>query len=106
MDKEHDILHIYRERQDEFHLPLRDGGWNRLEKELVPQPVVVRRLNYRRWAVAAAILVCVLLSIPMFLPKEAAVLVSDSQPVKVVEQKNGPVMEKPSALPQHSNDPV
>ncbi|WP_455628433.1 outer membrane beta-barrel protein [Parabacteroides chinchillae] len=106
MDKERDILHIYRERQDEFHLPLRDGGWNRLEKELVPQPVVVRRLNYRRWAVAAAILVCVLLSIPMFLPKEAAVLVSDSQPVKVVEQKNDPVMEKPSALPQHSNDPV
>lgn len=99
MDKKNDILQTYRNRKHEFRLPLRDGAWEKLEKELAglpvaaPPVVAVRRMAYRWLAIAAAVLLCVALSIPLLLREDIPVVrVSDTQP-PVLLQKNATARE-------------
>ena len=65
-NSEDKIIQIYREKGEEFRIPLRDGGWERLEAALDAAPA--RRRLVLRWVaavVAAAALVSLLLLIDM-----------------------------------------
>lgn len=80
METENDLLQTYRRRENEFHLPLREDGWEKLEKELTPsQPVAPRRMP-SRWWVAAAVLLGIAISVPLFISKEAVPVISEHQP--------------------------
>lgn len=94
MKEENDILQMLREREDEFRLPLNPGGWEKLEAELVPEETVVPPLTLQPVArrthliwrmVAAAILLCLLVSVSRLIRKESKTVVVDKQPVSVVE---------------------
>ncbi|RHO71571.1 hypothetical protein DW083_10915 [Parabacteroides sp. AF48-14] len=77
MNDKNDILQMLRDREDEFHLPLRRDGWEKLEAELpallpdqessaVAMKPVRRRLLYRWMAVAAVALLCLMISVVVF----------------------------------------
>lgn len=108
MDTENDILQTYRRKENEFHLPLREGGWEKLEKELATRPVTLRRMPYRWWVAAAVMLLCVAISIPVFLPEETVVAMSEHQPIKTdkpgqtEENPIQPTRNVPVTLPQPS----
>lgn len=76
MKNENDILEMLSRREEEFHLPLRPDSWEKLEKELAPQ-LVARRIPYRWLAVAAVLLLCLLVSLPLFFKKETPANVSE-----------------------------
>lgn len=81
METENDLLQTYRRRENEFHLPLREDGWEKLEKELTPsQPVAPRRTPSRWWVAAAAVLLGIAISVPLFISKEAVPVISEHQP--------------------------
>lgn len=73
MNDKNDILQMLRDREEEFHLPLRKDGWEKLEAELpllLPeeeQPPVamepVHRKLYRWGTVAAVALICLMVSV-------------------------------------------
>lgn len=67
-NKKNDLIEAYRQRQDEFRLPLREGGWEKLAQELTPRPARHIRLLRRTGWVAAAVLLCLLLSVPLWIP--------------------------------------
>ena len=68
MNDKNDILQMLRNREDEFHLPLRKDGWKKLEAELPPLMAVeemtggrtkpARRKLYAWVAVAAIAVMC------------------------------------------------
>lgn len=89
MDKKNDLIETYRRREDEFRLPPREGTWEKLEEELAVRPVVrppvrsaVHRLSGRRlWTVAAAVVLCALLSLPFLLIDDEEGRLADKHPV-------------------------
>lgn len=70
MDKKNDILQTYRQRKDEFHLSLREDGWQKLEETLVESPVRERHFPFRLLTVAAIGLVCVTVGLTLLFMKE------------------------------------
>lgn len=82
MDNKNDILKMLRDREDEFRLLLREDGWERLETEMVTR-TVVRWLSWRWWAVAVVVLMCLMLSVPLFIPEETFVSDSEIRPEKI-----------------------
>lgn len=102
MEKKNDILHTLRARKDEFHLPLREGSWEKLAEELASQPVVIRRRTpWRWWTIAAAVLLGILVSIPIFIQKEAVKIVSDSRTVPALSSAAADTLAASPLIPPH-----
>lgn len=104
MDENNDIIRMLRDREDEFRLPLRSDGWEKLEADLTAgradrplaavQPAISHRA-YIGWAsVAAVALLCLLVSVPLLLEKE---------PVKVVSESRKPQISQPADQPEAGN---
>ncbi|RHJ83434.1 porin family protein [Parabacteroides sp. AM08-6] len=122
MKENNDILQMLRNREDEFHLPLRNDGWEKLEAALTSQqteqllPVVLlanRRKLIFRWTVAAAVLLCLLLSVPFFIPKESSEIVSENlQPEysvsteQVAEEPNQTVQDIQTVSTNHTEKSI
>ena len=98
MNENNDIIKMLRDREGEFHLPLREDGWKKLEAGLAagqvvpplqaaPSSVVVRHWPKLWWSVAAVGFLCLLVSVPLFMHKAPEKTLSDksekavSQPV-------------------------
>lgn len=91
MDDKNDILKMLQDREDEFHLPLRENGWEKLEADLASRPVI-RRMSWRWMAAAAVALLCLALSVPFFIPEKMPIVVSNTKPIEVVSK---PVQAEP-----------
>ena len=101
MNDKNDILQMLRDREDEFHLPLRKDGWEKLkadlpqllpEEELPPvgtEPV--RRKLYRWGAVAAVALICLMVSVVV---------------LRHEEPQEKAVAERPPVTPPQTEKPV
>lgn len=110
MNDKNDILQMLRDREDEFHLPLRKDGWEKLEAELPPlmpveeisevQTELLRRKPYRklyRWiAVAAVTLLCLTLSVVVSRREEPEEVVAEHPVAPSPEKKK----EVTPVLPQ------
>lgn len=98
MNRENDIIRAYRERKDEFHLPLPEEGWKKLEADLAYHPSV-RHFPSRWWLTAAVAVLCVLFSVPLFMPEEDIIQDEKTATVTAGEQlpvnKSRPEPEKP-----------
>ncbi len=105
MNDKNDILQMLRNREDEFHLPLRKDGWKKLEAELPPLMAVeemtggrtkpARRKLYAWVAVAAIALLC--LMIPVVVshdeePEEVAAVESPVVPSPEKKKEVTPVL--------------
>lgn len=107
MNDKNDILQMLRDREDEFHLPLRKDGWERLkadlpqllpEEELSPVSTEpVRRKLYRWGAVAAVALVCLMVSVVVLHREDPQEEVVAEHPAVMPPQKEKPVAP---ALPE------
>ncbi|MDH6343780.1 hypothetical protein M2480_002945 [Parabacteroides sp. PFB2-12] len=98
MDHTNDIVQVYRQRQDEFRLPLRNDSWQQLEKELFPTPK--RRLSFAWYAAAAIALLCLVLSVFYLLPeKEQPVLVNEPQQEERIEPAKEVITPSPIITP-------
>ena len=78
MNENNDIIQMLRDREDEFHLPLREDSWEKLEAELAAggaaqslhaAPMLMHRWPKIWWTVAAVSLLCLLVSVPFFFKK-------------------------------------
>lgn len=105
MNEDNDILQMLRDREDEFYLPLREGGWEKLEAELTP-PVARQAVHRRAWVwggVAAAALLCLMLSIPLFIPTSVETHGRASLPPTSIapspEEKALPAQQPQAAIP-------
>lgn len=86
MDENKDILQMLRERENEFRLPLRPDGWEKLEAGLNISPAQeyglsgsVRR-SLRKWgSIAALFLLCLSLSISFLMRKDVKKMVADNR---------------------------
>ena len=107
MNDKNDILQMLRDREDEFHLPLRRDGWEKLEAELpallpdqesstVAMKPVRRRLLYRWMAVAAVALLCLMISVVVFRREEPQTAVAERPVVAPPAKEENTV----PALPQ------
>lgn len=107
MNDKNDILQMLRDREDEFHLPLRRDGWEKLEAELpallpdqessaVAMKPVRRRLLYRWMAVAAVALLCLMISVVVFRREEPQTVVAERSVVAPPAKEENTV----PALPQ------
>lgn len=107
MEKKNDILHTFRARKDEFHLPLREGSWEKLAEELASQPVVIRRrIPWRWWTIAAAVLLGIVVSVPLFIQKEAVKIVSDSRAVPALSSAAADTLAASPLIPPHFITPI
>lgn len=116
MDKNNDLIQMLRDREDEFHLPLGDDGWEKLEAGLSASgqaplplqaaPVVARRLPRMWWTVAAVGFLCLLVSLPLFMRKAPENMLSDkpqqevSHPVLSAQPEERPLAETHTARPK------
>lgn len=89
MEKKNDILQTYRRRKDEFHLPLRKDTWEKLEKDLAPQRVI-RKGQYMWFTAAAIILLCIMVSVSVWLRQEKPILLSGNREETVVGKTDKP----------------
>ncbi|WP_106831741.1 outer membrane beta-barrel protein [Parabacteroides pacaensis] len=89
MEKKNDILQTYRQRKDEFHLPLRKDTWEKLEKDLAPQRAI-RKGQYMWFAAAAIILLCIMVSISVWVRQEKPALLSGNKQETVTGKANKP----------------
>jgi len=85
MKEKNDILQVYRQRQDEFHLPLREGGWEKLEAELFTGRK--RHLPYRLLTIAAIGLVCLAVSLTIYFRKQDTPVMT-SVPSNTIERSH------------------
>ncbi|MDR3140701.1 MAG: PorT family protein [Tannerellaceae bacterium] len=69
IEKDGRLIESFRKRRDEYRIPLRKESWEKLERELLRHSAFRRRI-YRRMSVAAAILVCLALSLPFIIKKD------------------------------------
>ena len=107
MNDKNDILQMLRDREGEFHLPLRRDGWEKLEAELpallpeqdasaVTMKPVRRRLYRRTAAVAAVALLCLMISVVVFRREEPQTVVAERPVVTPSTKEENTV----PALPQ------
>lgn len=107
MEKKNDILHTLRVRKDEFHLPLRENSWEKLAEELASQPVVIRRRTpWHWWTIAAAVLLGIMVSVPIFIEKEAVKIVSDSGAVPALSSAAADTLAASPLIPLHFIKPI
>lgn len=105
VDTKNDLMQTYRRRENEFRLPLREDGWEKLEKELTPpQSVVAHRMPSHWWVAAAILLLCIAISVPLFISKEAIPVISEHQPMQT--NKSAQTEEKPTQLMTKSPEPI
>lgn len=98
MDHTNDIVQVYRQRQDEFRLPLRNDSWQQLEKELFPAPK--RRLSFGWYAAAAIALLCLVLSVFYLLPeKEQPTIANEPQEKERIEPVKEEITPSPIITP-------
>lgn len=81
-DKNDHLIQTYRKRRDEFHVPLREGSWEKLEAEL-PSHTLRRRPVYRWIAVAAVIFMCIAISIPFLINKHIPEITENIPPIEI-----------------------
>lgn len=84
MDKKNDIIQTYRQRKDEFRLPLQEGSWEKLEAELTAGTAKSKSFPYRLWAIAAIGLLCLAGSLTVYLMKQEKEVTSET-PTAIVE---------------------
>jgi hypothetical protein len=75
--KDGHLIESLRKRHDEYHIPLRKEGWEKLERELLSRPAFRRRM-YRWISAAAVILVCFALSLPYIIKKNMPVITDNT----------------------------
>jgi hypothetical protein len=76
-EKDGHLIQTFRKRRDEYRIPLRKESWEKLETELLSRSVFHRRM-YRLASAAAAILVCLALSLPFLIKKDRTGMVADT----------------------------
>lgn len=86
MDENKDILQMLRERENEFRLPLRPDGWEKLEAGLNVSSIPEDRLSgsvrhsFKKWlGIAALFLLGLSLSIPFLMRKDVKKMVTDNR---------------------------
>ena len=109
MNDKNDILQMLRDREDEFHLPLRKDGWEKLEAELpmlMPEPGMpglqtktVRHKLYRWVSVAAIALLCLMISVVVFRREEPEEAVAEHPVAPSPEKKESVVPSQARFFP-------
>lgn len=97
MNEKNDILQMLRDREDEFRLPLRKGGWEKLDADLsalMPEPELpglrakpVRYKLYRWVFIAAVALLCLMISVVVSRREEPKEVVAEHPVVLSPEKK-------------------
>lgn len=76
-EKDGRLIESLRKRRDEYCIPLRKESWEKLERELLLRSAF-RRRTYRCLCVAAAMLVCLVLSLPFIMKKDTPGVVDNT----------------------------
>jgi hypothetical protein len=100
-EKDGRLIQSFRKRRDEYCIPQRKGSWEKLERELLSRSAF-RRRTYRLISVAAAILVCLALSLPFMIKKDIPEIVNNTPGNRtkktVLHKENSPPMQEQQSI--------